>query len=88
MRKERAYELRDIISHAMQNTDDLTAAGNPTLFPEWESDMDYAAGTKVRYNGKLYKVTQSHISEQFHTPEDAPDLFSELPGADEMIVGE
>jgi len=83
MKRERAYELRDIISHAMQSVDDKTAFSNPNFYPEWEIDVNYVYGMKVRYNGKLYKVLKSHISQEFYSPEDAPDLFGAPEGLQE-----
>ena len=80
MTKERAYELREILSRAMQSADDATAAENPLMYPEWEPDAMCTEGMKVRYNDRLYKILKSHVSEVFHNPEDAPDLFAELPG--------
>ena len=75
MKKEWAYELRDILSRAMQSVDDVTAFENPNFYPEWETDVNYIAGMKVRQNGKLYKVLKSHISQQNYSPEESPDLF-------------
>ncbi len=88
MNYERALELRRIISKAMQTTDDTTAVENPLLFDEWKGGVTYTSGTKVRYNGVLYKVLQTHDSQETWTPTDAPSLFAKMLIPDETSTPE
>lgn len=48
------------------------------LYPAWRSGVDYALGTRVRYNGTLYRVLQAHSSQESWTPEAAPSLFARV----------
>ena len=48
------------------------------LYPAWRSGVDYAVGTRVRYNGTLYRVLQAHSSQESWTPEAAPSLFARV----------
>lgn len=88
MRYERAMALRKIISKAMQSVDDTTAVENPLLFDEWEAGITYVEGTKVRYNGVLYKVLQTHDSQSTWIPTDAPSLFAKMLIPDETVIPE
>lgn len=56
------------------------------LFPKWHYDTVYSAGTKVQYEGKLYKCLQDHTSQKDWTPNAAPSLWAEvLPGQDGKV---
>lgn len=57
---------------------DERALSVPVLYPAWRSGVDYAVGTRVRYNGTLYRVLQAHSSQESWTPEAAPSLFAQV----------
>ena len=89
MTRERAIELRNIISGAMQSVSDETAVNNVRLFPEWEPGINYELGYKVRYNNVLYRVLQSHTSQNDWTPNVAVSLFAEvLAGQEGTDIGD
>ena len=46
-------------------------------YEDWEIGVGYKAGQKVKYNGKVFEVVQSHTSQGDWTPENAPALFKE-----------
>lgn len=54
------------------------AAKHLTLFDAWQADKAYVKDERVVYNGKLYKVLQSHTSQSNWTPDKAPSLFAEI----------
>ena len=85
---KRALKIRDVILKAMQSVDDTTAVENSTLFPEWEEGVTYTKGFKVRYDGILYKVLQTHDSQSTWTPTDAPSLFAKILIPDETSIPE
>ena len=85
---KRALKLRDVISKAMQSVDDTTAVENSLLFPEWEEGVTYTEGFKVRYDGILYKVLQTHDSQSTWTPTNAPSLFAKILIPDETSIPE
>lgn len=85
----RARILRAQIETMAQSLDDETAETVPELFPEWNPDScSYVTGDRVKRNGLLYKVLQSHTSQAGWTPEDAPSLFAQiLPGQGGTAIG-
>ena len=46
-------------------------------YDEWELGVDYELGDKVRYKGKVYKVTIPHDSQPNREPDRAHNLFTE-----------
>lgn len=58
--------------------DDSTALRMREFYPRWEAGQDYTAGFKLRYGGLLYKVLQSHTSQDGWEPENAPSLWTEI----------
>lgn len=78
MTRGRARLLRQLIESLAETMDDSTALTGPELFPAWRSGVDYAVGTRVRYNGTLYRVLQAHSSQESWTPEAAPSLFAQV----------
>lgn len=47
------------------------------MYPEWEElvGQPLTAGTKLQYNGKLYKVIQAHTAQADWKPSDLPALY-------------
>lgn len=86
--KELAIKLRPIIEKAMQSVDEATALEAVTLFPTWQVNVEYTVGEKVRYDGVLYKVLQSHTSQDSWTPTASPSLFAKVLIPDENVIPE
>ena len=87
--RERLVRLRQIIEQAMAFIeDDATAIEGTPLFPEWQPEVAYVVGTRVKYNDVLYKVLQDHTSQADWTPEDAPSLFAQVLIPDENVIPE
>lgn len=38
------------------------------LYPEWQPDKRYYAGTVLQHEGNLYRVAQKHVSSEEHPP--------------------
>jgi hypothetical protein len=68
-------------------TDDM-ALQVPNLYPAWKSEVNYEINDRVLYNNTLYKVLQSHISQETWTPIDAPSLFAKVLIPDENVIPE
>ena len=76
---EKARALRPIIEKAVSATlSDTEALEAVSLFPAWASGKSYAAGDRVKYNGKLYKCLQAHASQADWTPTAAPSLWAKV----------
>ena len=84
MKRSKLYQLREIIEKATASLADEDALSAVELFPSWEVGKAYEANARVLFNGKLYKVNQSHTSQEDWTPEATPALFSEVAMPNEI----
>ena len=84
MKRSKLYQLREIIEKATASLADEDALSAVELFPTWEAGKSYEANARVLFNGKLYKVNQSHTSQEDWTPENTPALFSEVAMPNEI----
>lgn len=75
---EHLYKLRDMIRKAAVSLTDTDALTAIEMFAPWQTDMAYTVDTRIRYNGKLYRVVQSHTSQSDWTPDVTPALFTEV----------
>lgn len=74
------------IGNALAKIPDEVAANIVTLFPQWETGYTYAAGDRIQYGGKLYKVVQAHTSQADWTPDIVPALYVEVAAPGEIPV--
>lgn len=75
---EEAEQLRQELNEITSTLTDEEAIERPILFANWKSNIDYTSGTRVRYGGRLFKVLQTHTSQEDWTPSRAPSLFAEI----------
>lgn len=76
---EKAKELRATVEKLAQLLDDNNALANIELFPSWNGlGKEYKAGNKIKYDGKLYRILESHTSQVNLNPADTPSLFAEV----------
>lgn len=68
MTEQQARKYRAIIEAGAQGLTDAEALAVKTLYPAWTAGQSYAAGYKITYNGKLYKVLQAHTSQSTWVP--------------------
>lgn len=72
-----AREIRRLALMAVDYVPDERADEFAPLIPEWEgSGITYEAGRKIRFNGLVYTILITHVSQPDWTPEDAPSLFA------------
>lgn len=83
---ELALKLRPIIEKAMQSLGEEDALEAVTLYPKWESGVQYEVGHRVRYNDILYRVLQTHTSQDSWTPDVAVSLYARVLIPDENVV--
>lgn len=89
MTRKDAMAYRAAIDLAAQALDDTKAVEAQCLYPDFAVGVPYAAGDRLVYDGKLYKVLQAHTSQADWTPPAAPSLFAEvLPGQGGTGIGE
>lgn len=58
--------------------DDNTALRMLAFYPEWAAGAAYTVGHKVRRNGKLWRVVQTHTSQTGWEPENAASLWEQI----------
>lgn len=58
--------------------DDNTALRMREFYPAWTANVAYPVDHKVQYNGRLYKVIQSHTSQVTWEPTNTPSLWTEV----------
>lgn len=83
---ELARKLRPYIETAAQSLQDADALEATALFPEWKPGQAYEAGQKIRNDGVLYTVLQSHTSLDGWKPADAPSLFAKVLIPDPDVI--
>ena len=86
MKREHAYNLRDLMHKAAVSLSDEDALGGIELFPAWAADTQYALNVRVRYEGKLYKCVQAHTSQSGWEPDKTPALWTEVAKPGEIPV--
>ena len=85
---ELAQKLRPMIEKAMQSLDDTEALEAVTLYPKWKSGVEHLQGQRVSFDGTLYKVLQTHTSQETWTPDVTPSLFAKVLIPDENVIPE
>lgn len=73
------FRLRDLIHKASMSLSDSDALDGIELFPYWKINHNYTTiGERCRYEEILYKVLQSHISQEDWTPDIATSLYAQV----------
>lgn len=86
---EQARAYREIIVKASESLSDKDALTAPMLFERWSGEgISYTAGTRLYFEGVLYKVLLDHVSQPEWTPSDAPSLFTKVLIPDPTVIPE
>lgn len=90
MKRSELFKYRELIEKASTSLPDEDAIEAVALFPEWAVGVLYEVkdGVKprVEYNGKLYRVEQTHTSQADWLPDQTPALYTEVTPAGEIGV--
>lgn len=86
MKRSELFKIREMIEKASASLEDTDALDAVELFPLWAVGVAYSVGERVQYDGKLYKVVQSHTSQADWTPPLVPALFAEVAKPGEIPV--
>lgn len=73
---DKMAEYRDPIDDVLPILTDEQAEQLTNLYPDWNIDISYSVGVRVKYNGKLYKCIQDHTSQIGWEPNVATSLWS------------
>ena len=78
MKRERAYAIIDAIKSLRDILTDEVALNYTVLYPDWKVGKELSVGERIEYNGKLYKVVQSHTAQESWAPDLLPSLFEPI----------
>lgn len=67
--------VQDAIDTLLPILTDEQAETVTGMYPEWEVDISYAAGERIKYNSKLYRCVQAHTSQIGWEPPVTPALW-------------
>ena len=74
-----AKKYRKLIEKAVQSLDDKDALECVCLYEKWDGNgKEYIKNKKLRHNGKLWRVKQTHTSQPDWIPGVAASLFDEI----------
>lgn len=76
--RRHAHAIRRMIERASVSLTDEDALTAIELYPQWQADTAYAVDERIRYDGKLYRVIQSHTSQADWIPSEVPALYREV----------
>lgn len=88
MRKSEALRYREIIETAVQSIPDSESLEAVKLHPEWAAGVDYPAGYKVQYGGRLFRCLQAHTAQANWTPDAAHSLWAKVLIPDPEVIPE
>ena len=72
----KALKLLDInLTSILPGLTDEQVLAVPLLLPKWRQEVEYKENDRVRYLGKVYKVLQTHISQEGLQPDISSNLF-------------
>lgn len=74
------------IKATLEPLDDDVAIEITALFPRWALGIVCTAGERLQYDEKLYRVVQTHTSQEGWEPPNVPALFTEVPRPGEIPV--
>lgn len=86
MKRSRLTAFINALTYFRESVTDEEALSVPALFPDWKADTEYTIGTRLYYNGKLYRVVQLHTSQSDWTPDVVPALYTEVAEPDTIPV--
>lgn len=73
--QETIAEQANVIADISDILTDEQAELMPSIYPEWAVYISYTLGKRVRYNDKLYRCVQAHISQEGWEPPNTPALW-------------
>lgn len=76
MTRQEAFDYRRKIETAAAQQSDELALQSVELFPKWEAGINVTAGDRYQYNSVLYRVVQSHTTQDNWTPDITPALWT------------
>lgn len=88
MTRDEAIQFRKILEIQADSLTDEAILEVPIFVEKWKSGINYEAGKRLEYNGTIYKVLQSHTSQNDWMPDQAPSLFAKVLIPDANVIPE
>ena len=73
---ETLYKVGKVVAN--QVTDDVVALDLQEFYDEWQSNVTYVSGQYIKYDKVLYKVVNTHTSQDDWIPDVSPSLFTKV----------
>lgn len=73
-----AMKVRPLYQKGAQHLSDEEALAVKGIYSEWETGIEVKYREKRTYKGKLYRCTQTHITQADWTPDVTPNLWTIL----------
>lgn len=75
----RARSMRKQLNSLIKDFDDETAVANKELYPDWNGNgVSVVRGELLYHKNELYRVNQSHTTQDDWTPDKTPALFVKI----------
>jgi len=78
MNRRTAETYRQRIEEAAVSLPDEDALTAPEMFPHWKPDIQVTVDERYYYAPKLYRVVQSHTTQDGWEPDKTPALWTEV----------
>ena len=75
---QEAQEIRKAIDVFAKNQTDETLIDNKAAFEWWRVGLQVTVGQILRYNDDIYRVNQSHTTQDDWTPDITPALYTKI----------
>lgn len=86
MTRDEAIQFRKILEIQADSLTDEAILEVPIFVEKWKSGINYEVGKRLEYNGTIYKVLQSHTSQDDWMPDQAPSLFAKVLIPDANVI--
>lgn len=86
MRRREAETYRWQMVDGAKDLSDTEALKVPMLYDRWQASKEYAAGDRLYYDGKLWRVLIGHVSQDAWQPDVSPSLFAEVLIPDPSVI--
>ena len=86
MNRTTAMIYRQKIEEAATSLSDTDALDAPEMFPHWKAGIEATAEKRMYYDDKLYRVVQTHTTQEGWEPDKTPALFTEIAKPGEIPV--
>lgn len=83
MKRSKALAFIEAFKKVREVVSDDIAKENIGLYPEWVANKELENEDRVHYDGNLYKVIQTHTTQETWTPDITPTLFEPIDVAND-----